>query len=315
MQPPLLTIAISTYNRAEGYFREALASALAQTYAPLEILIVDNASTDATSDLVASVSDDRIRYVRHEKNIGPNNNFNACLQLARGSYFLLLHDDDRIDDDFADYCMSALEQVDAQTPPGLIRTGVRVVDAEGRVQSEKPNLAKTEHVDDLVLAWFAGETSMYFCNTIFRTEVLREVDGFHSPRDLYVDVAAVVRIAARHPVLDLPDVKVSFRRHGGNNGGAQSIQAWCDDAMYIIDLMADCCGRARRRHPAAWHDLFHQQHVHPRRSSQGPRTARSCLLDRVPVVRVPALSLADRGVSTPPAHARQRDDSVNSART
>ncbi len=56
------------------------------------------------------MADERVRYVRHEENIGPNNNFNACLKLARGTYFLLLHDDDRLDPDFAAYCMDALER-------------------------------------------------------------------------------------------------------------------------------------------------------------------------------------------------------------
>ena len=239
MPRPLVTIAISTYNRAEGYLREALESAIAQAYEPLEIVVVDNASSDATGDVVASYADDRIRYVRHDQNIGANGNFNACLKHARGIYFLLLHDDDRIDDDFVAYCMSGLERVGDGDAPGLVRTGNRVMDADGVVLSERVNRARSGSAGDLAKSWFEHQTSMYFCNTLFLTSALRSVGGFQSRNELYIDVVAVFRIAATHAVLDLPDVKASFRRHGGNNGNAQSIAAWCDDSLFLLDVMCD----------------------------------------------------------------------------
>ena len=236
---PLVTVGISTYNRADGYLREALASALAQTYEPLEIVISDNASTDATGELVAEMADERVRYVRLDANVGANGNFNHCLEMAQGEYFLLLHDDDRIDADIVSHCMRALEAWPEAEPPGLIRTGTRVIDAQGHVLSERVNRARSDTLADLVVSWFDGVTSMYFCNTLYRTERLRETGGFHSPREQYIDVAAVVRIAAQSRVLDVPEVKASFRRHGGNTGTTQTIEAWCEDSMYLIDLMAE----------------------------------------------------------------------------
>jgi glycosyltransferase involved in cell wall biosynthesis len=237
MPRPLVTIAISTYNRASGYLREALDSALAQRYEPLDIVVVDNASTDGTCELVRSLTDERVRYVRHEKNIGANGNFNACLEHARGEYFLLLHDDDRIDTDFVLHAMTALEGWEGAELPGLIRTGCRVMDAAGATLSEYRNEAGGGSVANLARTWFAVASPMYFCNTLFRTDALRLAGGFRSRRELLIDVAAVFRIAAQHPVLDLADAKASFRRHGGNNGSAQSIKAWCEDSSYLLDLI------------------------------------------------------------------------------
>lgn len=239
MYEPLVTIAIPTYNRSDGYLREALASARAQRYEPLEILVVDNASTDGTTAYVGSIDDDRVRYVRNESNIGVNDNFNRCIAHARGEYFLLLHDDDRIDDDFVQACIDALRSSHAPAHPGFIRTGTRGMDAAGRVTRERSNAASSANVADLVMSWFNGRTSFFFCSTLFRTEALRDAGGFHSRRELYTDVAAIVRIAATHPVLDVPDVKASFRRHGGNNGNAQTIEAWCDDSLYVLELMCE----------------------------------------------------------------------------
>lgn len=237
MPRPLVTIGLSTYNRAAGFLREALESALAQRYEPLEIVVVDNASTDGTAELVAALADERVRYIRHEVNVGANGNFNACLKHARGAYFLLLHDDDRLDADLVETCMAAVASDDGGQRPGLVRTGVRVMDAVGDVISERRNQAHGDTVSELALAWFEQRTSMYFCNTMFLTEALRNVGGFRTKHELYIDVAAVFRIAARHAVLNVPDVLASFRRHGGNNGTAQSIQAWCEDSLEVLDLI------------------------------------------------------------------------------
>jgi glycosyltransferase involved in cell wall biosynthesis len=91
----LVTIAIPTFNRA-NFLRQAIESARAQTYSAIEIVVSDNASTDDTSLLLASYQDNRLRHVRQLSNIGMVANWNACLSLARGEYFLLLSDDDRL---------------------------------------------------------------------------------------------------------------------------------------------------------------------------------------------------------------------------
>jgi glycosyltransferase involved in cell wall biosynthesis len=107
---PLVTIAIPTYNRADGYLRQTLESALNQTYPNLDILVSDNCSVDDTAKLVTSFPDPRIRYIKHQVNVGQTNNFNFCLREAKGDYFLLLPDDDLIDHDFVETCIEAAER-------------------------------------------------------------------------------------------------------------------------------------------------------------------------------------------------------------
>src|SRR5262245_44849714 len=128
---PLVTIAIPTYNRAEATLSAALQSALDQTYHNIEVIVSDNASVDGTEALIRGYADSRIRYIRHPKNIGANNNFNFCVGEARGSYFLLLHDDDLIDADFVESCMNAVAD---DTGVGIIRTALRVIDGDGAVR-------------------------------------------------------------------------------------------------------------------------------------------------------------------------------------
>ena len=237
---PLVTIGISTYNRADGYLRDALQSALAQTYPNLEIVVSDNCSTDRTEELVNSVDDPRIRYFRQPENIGANNNFNFCLQEARGAFFLLLHDDDQIDPDFVTSCIKALEEaqdISRDTSVGMIRTGTRVIDEHGNTRSERINQAGGLSTTDFILAWFNARTSLYLCSTLFHAEHLRSIGGFQSKTQLYQDVVAEVILDARYGRVDVPDIKASFRRHGENGGSAVRIADWCEDSLYLIDVM------------------------------------------------------------------------------
>lgn len=232
---PFITIGISTYNRADGYLREALQSAVAQGYPKLEIIVSDNCSEDATEAVVKSFSDPRIRYVKQERNIGAIRNFNFCLNEARGSYFLLLHDDDAIDPDFVETCVQAL---DGRKEVGIVLTGARVVDGHGTTTSEKRNELVGPDPADLFLGWLRGRTSLYLCSTLYNTRRLREAGGFQSPRNLLLDVVATLRMSA-YGRGDVPEVKASFRRHEGNMGSAARMGHWADDSLFVIETMCE----------------------------------------------------------------------------
>ena len=89
------TIAIPVFNRV-GMITDCVASALAQSDADLEVLVVDNHSHDGTWELLQRIADPRLRLVRNERNLGLFGNFNRCLELARGDYLRFLCSDDRL---------------------------------------------------------------------------------------------------------------------------------------------------------------------------------------------------------------------------
>jgi glycosyltransferase involved in cell wall biosynthesis len=238
MQPslPLVTIAIPTYNRADTYLPQALSSAMSQTYPNIEIIVSDNCSTDHTKALVMGFSDPRIRYFRHEKNIGPNNNFNFCLQQANGIYFLFLHDDDLIDHDFVETCMNA-KRYDGDV--GLIRTGMRVIDSEGKILREARNVPDGTSTDTFFLSWFRRKAPMYCCNTLFHTGKLRSIGGFNSEYNLLQDVKAEVQIAAMFGRKDVQEIKASSRNHQLKFTRHTRVIDWCDESLILLDLMRD----------------------------------------------------------------------------
>ena len=110
MTGPLVSVCLPTYNSAL-FVRDALESALAQAYEPLEILVVDNGSTDGTLDLVRGYDDPRLRVSVNERNIGLVANHNQCVRLARGELVKFVHSDDVL---FPD-CVARLAEVAARS--------------------------------------------------------------------------------------------------------------------------------------------------------------------------------------------------------
>ena len=231
---PMVTIGIPTYNRADGYLGQAIRSALNQKYSNMEVIISDNCSSDGTETLVREFSDPRIRYHRHDTNIGANNNFNFLLKQARGEYFLLLHDDDLIDRDFVEVCIKAANKA---THFGIIRTGTRVIDAQGKILHEYQNRVVGVSLEDYYLGWFKHKTAWYLCSTLFNTRRLKEIGGFQSKHDLLPDGVAIAKLTATYPRIDVEDVKASFRKHAGEITFAVGVIKWVEDFLSLLELI------------------------------------------------------------------------------
>lgn len=94
-RPPLVSIAVPCFN-GEGYVGDAIASALGQTYPDIEIIVVDDASTDGSPEVIraAAALDCRLRPIFLEENGGPAAARNAALAAARGEWITLLDADD-----------------------------------------------------------------------------------------------------------------------------------------------------------------------------------------------------------------------------
>ena len=90
---PLVSIIIPTFNRAE-VVQNAVRSCLVQTYKNIEVIVVDDASTDRTSQILVSISDSRVRYFQHSQNKGPAGARNTGIKNAHGEYLAFLDYDD-----------------------------------------------------------------------------------------------------------------------------------------------------------------------------------------------------------------------------
>lgn len=90
---PRVCVLVPVYN-GERTIGETLRSILAQTYPNFEVIVVDNASTDRTLDIVETFQDARLSVVRNEKNVGSYGNLNRCMEICRGDLTAIYHADD-----------------------------------------------------------------------------------------------------------------------------------------------------------------------------------------------------------------------------
>lgn len=105
---PLVSVIIPTYNRPD-YLKQAIASAVNQTYRNIEIIVSDNCSPESPQELVESFADSRIRFWRHSENVGMLRNQMHGFKIANGKYVASLHDDDMWKEDFLTKLIPPLE--------------------------------------------------------------------------------------------------------------------------------------------------------------------------------------------------------------
>ncbi|MFH7030262.1 MAG: glycosyltransferase family 2 protein [Heteroscytonema crispum UTEX LB 1556] len=108
-QQPLVSVIIPTYNRPE-YLKQAIASAVKQTYTNIEIIVSDNCSKENTQAIVESFGDSRIRFWRQPTNVGMFANQMHAFKMAQGKYVASLHDDDMWNEDFLEKLVPPLEE-------------------------------------------------------------------------------------------------------------------------------------------------------------------------------------------------------------
>lgn len=90
---PTITVLMPVYN-VESFITEAIESVLNQSYADFELLIIDDASTDATVNQITAFSDSRIKLIKKPKNSGLIDSLNLGMNLAKGQYIARMDGDD-----------------------------------------------------------------------------------------------------------------------------------------------------------------------------------------------------------------------------
>ncbi len=88
----------------------AIKSALQQTFHDIEVIVVDNASTDGIEDVIRSFDDPRLRFFKNNENLGIFGNFNRCIDESCGEFIHILHSDDYIDTRFTELCVRFFDE-------------------------------------------------------------------------------------------------------------------------------------------------------------------------------------------------------------
>jgi len=231
---PLVTVGIPTYNSAL-FLDATLRSALAQTYPELEVLVIDDASTDGTLSAARRFDDDRLRVVTSAENGGWVANHNRVLQQARGEFLKVLHADDLLAPDAVEHQMAAL----LAHPTAVLATSRRtIVDAAGRrLMSRGPKWPEGLRFGRDVVRGIVrsgrnqlGEPSAW----LFRRKVGLAVGGFSAGWPYAVDVEFCVRLLSQGDLVFSPEELACFRISPGQVS-AQVVGEQASDMARLFD--------------------------------------------------------------------------------
>lgn len=236
---PLLSIVIPTYNRLE-LLKCAVDSALKQTFENIEVVILNNASSDGTKAWLDELSyrNSKVKVIHHSSNIGFVNNIKAIPAVVNGAYLVVLSDDDLLLPDFSMSAMNDLERCEAAVI-WYCRTKVNLVDLQQVKLSQMAPLAEDGVLYVQNNLKYKRET--YFCSTVYKTATLREVGGFVG-NTLTIDFSSRCMCAAKGLVLFHPRVLAEYSFHKGNTTALSSSMDWYHAHKELCDLIVKHVG-------------------------------------------------------------------------
>ncbi|HEY1173910.1 MAG TPA: glycosyltransferase family 2 protein [Verrucomicrobiae bacterium] len=175
---PLVTIGLPTYKRF-AYLQEAVAAALAQTYAPIEVLISDDGPGTEIGPWSRSLAeqDPRVRYQKNAHNLGLAGNWNAVVEAARGEWLVLMGDDDRLCPDFLEKLVPL-----GQPDVSVVFANHYLIDEDGHRLLEASRQHTIDYSRDQIPAGrlvnkecWVWRNALPMCSAIVRTEDARKL--------------------------------------------------------------------------------------------------------------------------------------------
>jgi GT2 family glycosyltransferase len=205
--PNLISVVIPTYNHAR-YLVDAINSALAQSYPYVEIIVVDDGSTDDTAGVMTQYGN-RVRYIA-QANRGLSGARNTGILVAQGEYIALLDADDFWHPDYLQHVHAALA---ANPELGAVHTGMCFVDATGKAQAQLG--IATVPADQLYDRLLDGE---FFAPSavLVRRRVLADVGLFDLDLRASEDWELWLRVARAYRFGGIAQPLLYYRVHGSN---------------------------------------------------------------------------------------------------
>ena len=217
---PKVSIIIPLYNH-EKFIGEAIQSVLEQSFSALELIVINDGSTDKSDDVVKSIQDKRLRYIVQE-NKGAPETINRGIHLAQGEYIGILNSDDVY---HVNRVEKALELLESDRDLSAVFSHVECIDEEGKSirivrgleENWKPDdpSPSFQGTADLVVGLLAGNCLLTTSNLICRRAVFDAVGYFREFRYAH-DYDFFLRLCSRvnATILDTPLLR--YRIHGGN---------------------------------------------------------------------------------------------------
>lgn len=236
---PLVSIIVPVYN-GEKHLRESLDSIVAQTYPNLEILVMDDASTDSTPEIIASYGD-RLKYYRQEQNKRQYQNVNEALQMVAGEYIAIYHADDVYEPKIVEREVKFFQK---HPEVGAVFCHDIFINSEGYKYGQlmiPPEIRRLETLDyPTIFNALLTHKNRFFPapSSMVRTSVYKDVGGYRAAEfDIASDLEMWLRIARKYRIGILPEYLFRYR-HGHGNWTQRYLHLRTEEEkyFYIMDL-------------------------------------------------------------------------------
>lgn len=220
---PLISVILPVFQ-GERLIDGAINSALAQTWANIELIVVDDGSTDGTAERVRAFADPRIQLIVQE-NAGTGAARNAALEIARGDFVAFLDCDDRW---FPEKLSAELDVLlEAPSAIGIAYSSYYAVDDRGRLLNRAPSRLMSGNAFDLLID---GENFLLPSVCLFDRRIFDAV-GVFNPGSYNEDHEFILRVVKRFPIFPTGRHLVVYRQ--STSGKCRSILADFDRARAV----------------------------------------------------------------------------------
>jgi glycosyltransferase involved in cell wall biosynthesis len=215
---PLVSICIPAYN-SEKYILETVEHALNQTWKNIEVLVVDDASTDGTVEKLKTIQDPRFHYYVNEKNLGMTGNWNRCVCLCKGEYVKLVPADDLL---YPGCIAKSAPYLIRHPDVTLVITGTDLINDEGRITGRYAHWPVRGVFRGDKLAKSSILLNNFFGNPVcalFRKEDFELTGGFDEDIPYILDFDLWLSLACLGNVAVEPESYNAFRVRTDSNTG------------------------------------------------------------------------------------------------
>lgn len=191
---PLVSVCIPAYNNEE-YIGETINCILNQSYKNLELIVVDDNSSDNTYKIVKSIKDIRLKAYRNDSNLGMAGNWNRCLELCKGKYIKLVCADDLLHKRLIEKEVAIME---AYPNVNLVQSDTQFIDVAGRPKGYYRRYYKSGIVEGKKASRFSIFTRDYLgapLANMIRKSVYDKLGGFDGKFVYIIDYDFFMKLA------------------------------------------------------------------------------------------------------------------------
>lgn len=216
---PKVTVMIPTYNQA-GFVRDAIESALAQTYHNLEVIVGDDASTDETFHIASGIVDHRLKCVRNPVNLGRTANYrNLLYKHATGDFVVNLDGDDYLTD--SNFIAEAINTIMENDNVVMVVAKVATISRNRQLVSSVPSIEGATGMQ-IIRKMPRSKYRVMHMGVVYARKPALEINFYRSSA-ISSDWESLYRLALRGNVRYLDRIIGVWRIHDNNETGTTSV--------------------------------------------------------------------------------------------